>query len=66
MAGGMIRDRRTGRKRRVNAKLSRIMKQIARKRKGRPQKSSVIAKRLKSLRVTMRTGRTRSGRRVIR
>jgi hypothetical protein len=60
----MIVDRKTGRKRKVNAKRSRIMKKAMRKRRHRKLKPAHIRKIKIALRKAHKSGRTKFGRKA--
>lgn len=62
---GLVIDRRTGRKRRVNQKLSRAAKRGARSRLHKKRSAKTRHKISIGLRKTNRRGRTMTGRRVI-
>lgn len=61
----MIRDKKTGRKRKVDPTKSKIAKRAAMKRKGKPLKAATRLKIRKALKKVAKTGRTSSGRRAI-
>lgn len=61
----MVRDKKTGRKRRVDPTKSRKASVAARSRKGRPMKANVKLKISRAVRRTVKTGKTKAGRRVV-
>jgi hypothetical protein len=61
----MVRDKKTGRKRRKDVTRSRAAKKGARKRKGRHLKATTKLKMKRSAAITRRTGRTKAGRRSL-
>jgi hypothetical protein len=63
---GFVRDKKTGRKRRVDVKRSRIAKRVARKRIHRRLKPATRTKISRGIRNTLRKRRTKTGRRVMR
>lgn len=65
MAGKMVRDKKTGRKRKVDPTKSRIAKRAAAKRRGKKLSGATRMKIRKGVARTVKTGRTKSGRRAI-
>lgn len=63
MRQGMVRDRKTGKLRRVDRVRSRIAKRAARKRKGKKLRAAIKNKIRRSLLKVLRSGRTKFGRR---
>lgn len=63
---GYTYDKRTGRKRRVNLKRSRVAKKAARSRRHKKLKPTTKLKISKAIKATLRRHRTKSGRRVLR
>jgi hypothetical protein len=63
---GYVYDKKTGRKRRVSVKRSRIAKRASRRRVHRRLKSTTRAKISRGIRASLRRHKTRGGRRVLR
>lgn len=61
----MVRDRKTGRMRQLNAAKSRVAKQAAKKRMHKPLTTATKIAIAKGVKASNRTGRTKLGRRVI-
>jgi hypothetical protein len=65
MALGMIRDKKTGRKRKVDPKKSRVAKKASRKRVGKKLKPATKAKIARGVKKANKTHKTKAGRRVV-
>lgn len=62
---GTVRDKKTGRVRRIDPKKSRIMKKAAKKRVGKKLKPATKMKISKAVKKSLKSGKTKAGRRVI-